>query len=482
MAEEKERTKFEETASDHATTIESGSSINERKLLRKLDWHLIPGPTLLLLLSFMDRGNAGNARIEGLTADLHMTGEQFLSALTIYIVGFVLFEVPCNIILKLTTPRFWLPTLGLIWGIITTLTGITQNFSGFFSARFFLGLVESGLIPGCIFYMSMWYKRNEQNYRVALLLSTATLSGAFSGIFAFGIAKMKGIAGLGGWRWIFIIEGLLTVVIAFTVYFFIYNYPTTAKFLTPKEKEYVITRLREDGDAAREERFTWDGVVQALRDPKVWLYALCFHSINVPISALGPFLPTIINELGYTTAQSQLLSIPPYVGSFILTMGAAVLVERTKLRAPYILISSTLALIGFVILMACHQPEVAYGGTILAVSGAYCSAAMIAGWPPNNVSGQTKRAIAIAVQVSIGNMGGIVGSQLYRPKWAPRFLIGNCVAAGYLAGNLVIVCILWYILKNENTRRDRGERDQRLREGNEGVFLGDDDPRWRFHT
>lgn len=94
-----------------------------------------------------------------------------------------MFEVPCNIVLKLTTPRFWLPTLALIWGIITTLSGVTQNFAGFLSTRFFLGIVESGLIPGCIFYMSMWYKRNEQNYRTALLLSTATLAGAFGGIF-----------------------------------------------------------------------------------------------------------------------------------------------------------------------------------------------------------------------------------------------------------------------------------------------------------
>lgn len=91
--------------------------------------------------------------------------------------------------LKLTTPRFWLPTLALTWGTITTLTGVTQNFPGFVSARFFLGLVESGFIPGCIFYMSMWYKRNEQNYRTALLLSTATLAGAFGGIFVSDILR-----------------------------------------------------------------------------------------------------------------------------------------------------------------------------------------------------------------------------------------------------------------------------------------------------
>ena len=109
-------------------------------------------------------------------------GGQLLTALTVNFIGYVLFEVPSNIMLKLTTPRFWLPTLMFTWGIVCVLTGITQNFPGFLSARFFIGVVDSGFIPGCIFYMSMWYRRNEQIYRIALLLSTATLAGGFGGI------------------------------------------------------------------------------------------------------------------------------------------------------------------------------------------------------------------------------------------------------------------------------------------------------------
>jgi len=111
-------------------------------------------------------------------------GNQYLTTLTIYFIGYVLFEVPANIVLKLTTPRFWLPTLTLAWGIVSTLMGVTQNFSGFLAVRFFLGVAESGFFPGVVFYMSMWYKRNEQHYRIALFFSAATLAGAFGGIFA----------------------------------------------------------------------------------------------------------------------------------------------------------------------------------------------------------------------------------------------------------------------------------------------------------
>ncbi|KAG4412405.1 hypothetical protein IFR04_014447, partial [Cadophora malorum] len=180
-------------SSEEAFTNPSG--INEKALVRKMDWKLLPPLTLLYLLSFLDRSNVGNAKLEGLIDDLHFTGNEYLFTLTIYFIGYVLFEIPCNIILKRTTPRFWLPTLMLAWGIVATLLGVTQNFAGFVVARFFLGVTESGLFPGVVFYLSMWYKRTETHYRVALFFSAASLAGAFGGILAFGIAKMDGVGG-----------------------------------------------------------------------------------------------------------------------------------------------------------------------------------------------------------------------------------------------------------------------------------------------
>jgi MFS family permease len=127
----------------------------------------------------------GNAKLEGLTVDLNFSGEAYLTTLTIYFVGYVIFEIPCNLILKRTTPQFWLPTLMLSWGIVATLMGITQNFAGFMVARFFLGVTESGLFPGVVYYLSMWYRREEQHYRVALFFSAASLAGAFVSIRRF---------------------------------------------------------------------------------------------------------------------------------------------------------------------------------------------------------------------------------------------------------------------------------------------------------
>ncbi|KAI9894510.1 MAG: hypothetical protein M1814_001864 [Vezdaea aestivalis] len=481
-AVEKQRTEFPHLESLSADDgLEAASKINEKALLRKLDITLLPALTLLYLLSFLDRSNVANARLEGLVTDLHITGNQYLTCLTIYFIGYVLFEIPCNIILKRTSPRLWLPTLTLAWGIVATLLGVTQNFAGFLVARFFLGVTESGLFPGVVFYLSMWYKRSEQTYRVALFFSAASLAGAFGGVLAWGIAHMRGVGGLNGWRWIFILEGILTIVVSAASYFFIFNYPSTAKFLSDDERSFIHQRLKADNDATRDEAFTWENVSKALKDPKVWLYGMAFHTMSLPLYTLSLFLPTIIKELGYTAAQAQLLTVPPYATAFTLTIIIAVVSEKARLRSPFIIGTSTLAIVGYIILITNHRgPGVSYFGTILAAAGIYPSCALVLAWPANNVSGQTKRAVANAMQISIGNLGAVLGTQLYRTQTAPRFFLGHGFALGYLTANVFVIAILYTVLKRENQRKERGERDERLQGIGEGEWLGDDDPRWLF--
>lgn len=207
----------------------------------------------------------------------------------------------------------------------------------------------------------------------------------------------------------------MTVVVSIAVYFSVYDYPAAAKFLTPKGRGYVLARLKGDSDAAREEKFTWTGVNQALKDPNVWFFCFCFHTVNLPMNAHSLFLTTIANELGYTAAQAQLLSILSYVAAFVFTIAAAI-AERTKLRAPFIISGFALAIFGYIILMTSRRPEVSYRGTIIAASCVYSATAIVFSWLANNVLGQTKRATANTMQLFVGNLGAIAGTQLYRPK------------------------------------------------------------------
>lgn len=135
----------------YSSSQESLHGLNEKSLVRKLDYKLLPVLTLLYLLSFLGRSNVGNARIEGLVADLDITGNEYLTGLTLFFVGYVIFEVPCNIVLKLWTPRMWLPTIALAWGVVSTLMGVIENKAGFLAVRFILGVSESGLFPGIVY-------------------------------------------------------------------------------------------------------------------------------------------------------------------------------------------------------------------------------------------------------------------------------------------------------------------------------------------
>ncbi|KAF2025883.1 MFS transporter [Setomelanomma holmii] len=475
--------------SDSDVEINS-TAVNEKRLLRKLDLRLLPAVSILYLLSFLDRSNVANARIEGLTTDLKMTGNQYLTGLTLYFLGYVLFELPCNIILKRTTPKFWLPTLTIAWGIVATLMGVTQNLAGFFAVRFFLGVAESGLFPGVVYYLSMWYKRDERQYRISLFFSCASLAGAFGGILAWGIAHMRNVGGYSGWRWIFILEGILTIIIATGAYWFISNYPGTVNWLSKDERAFVQARLRADSDNTNDEQFRWADVWIACKDIKVWLYGLGFHTMSLPLYTLSLFLPTIIRDMGYSSAQSQLLTIPPYALATLFTIVWAILSERYKRRALFIVITSSVAIIGYIILLANTNPKarpgVSYLGTFFAAVGIYPSVALMLSWPAINVSGQTKRATANAMQISIGNLGAVLGTQLYRPNTGPRYVLGHSFALGYLCMNIVVVSTLWFILNKENKDKEQHivehPETRGFHDSDEDLRLGDRHPRWKFQA
>ena len=277
-------------------------------------------------------------------------------------------------------------------------------------------------------------------------------------------------------------EGLFTVVVSLVSYFFIHNYPSTAGFLTEIERDIIQKRLKVDSDATRSEDFTWANVSKALLDVKVYLYCLGFHALSLPLYTLSLFLPSIIKALGYTAAQAQLLSVPPYAVAFIVTVGFAVWSERVGQRGPFIVASSCIAVIGYILLLSDHESGVSYLGTILAAAGIYPAVALTLAWPANNVSGHTKRAVAGAMQISIGNLGAVLGTQLYRAETAPRYYLGHGFALGYMVANIVVTVVTWFVLRRENTRREEGYGSEKLDGISEAEeWLGDDDPRWRFY-
>ena len=225
----------------------------ETKLVRKIDSRLLPMVVLMYIMNYLDRNNIAAARLAGLQdpqnkGGLNLTSTQYLTALSILFVGYILMQVPSNLFLnKIGKPALYLPTAMTIWGTVSAATAGVHSYQGLIAVRFFLGFVEAAYFPGCLFFLSSWYTRKELGFRTAMLYSGALVSGAFSGLITAGIKNgLDGARGLRAWRWMFIIEGVITVFIAFGSYFVLPNFPRTTSWFTEEERQLAAWRLEED--------------------------------------------------------------------------------------------------------------------------------------------------------------------------------------------------------------------------------------------
>ncbi|KAL2843345.1 major facilitator superfamily domain-containing protein [Aspergillus pseudoustus] len=471
---------------EHATfqsNAETPPLIDEAKVLRKMDLHLIPILSLLYLLCFLDRGNIGNAKIEGLLDDLHMTGAQYNMCLTVFFITYSTFELPSNLVLKRLRPSIWLPTIMIGVGVVMTLMGIVRNYHGLLIARIFLGVAEAGLYPGVAFYITMWYCRHEAQLRQAMFFSAASVAGAFSGLLAFGIAKMDGVAGLEGWRWIFILEGILTVCVSIAAFFVISDYPATASFLTEEERAWVIARLRAQyaGNVEVSERFQWRYLWQALSDFQIYLSLIVWYGIVCPLYGVSFFLPSIIKDLGYSSSNAQLLTVPIYVTAAAVAVVSAWLSDRAKQRSPFLLFHLSCIVIGFTIVIASAGkgvPGVVYAGIFLAVSGIYPALPGIVTWLSNNLAGEYKRATGMALQIGIGNFAGAMASNFYRTQDAPSYYLGHSLELGLAVAGLVATICLRFVYQRINKSRSAKGTEGLVAE--EIARMGDKSPAFRY--
>ncbi|KAJ0157981.1 putative transporter, partial [Colletotrichum tanaceti] len=247
----------------------------EKKIVRKLDMHIIPLVMLLYLFSFLDRVNIGNARLYNLERDLDMHGNQFQVAVSILFVTYIIFEVPSNLVLKLFTPRRWIAFITVSWGVIATLTGLVHSYGALIACRLLLGAVEAGLFPGLNVYLTFFYSKHELALRVGYLFVSAAIAGGLGGLLAYAIGHMDGVEGLSGWRWIMLIEGLPTVVLGVITYFALPNDAATAYFLTDDEKAVLARRrAREYGNTSSAQEFSRDDMLKAFMDWKVWVFSI----------------------------------------------------------------------------------------------------------------------------------------------------------------------------------------------------------------
>ncbi|GAA5812716.1 hypothetical protein MFLAVUS_006174 [Mucor flavus] len=452
-----------------------------KAVLWKLDKRIIPFLGLLYLCSFLDRVNIGNAKLAGITHDLNISPSDYNLSLSIFFVGYVLFEVPSNMILKVIGPSKWIPIVMISWGTVMAAMAACTNTAGLLAARFFLGITEAGLFPGVIFYLTLWYKRGEQATRVAIFFSFSTLAGAFGGVLAYGIMQMDGIQNLHGWQWIFIIEAIPTLVLAFVAYLYLPDFPENSKFINEREREIIVHRLKEDAGPSVETHFSWKQFYAAFTDYRVYIHAILYICCSTPLYSLSLFLPSIISEMGFTSITAQAMSAPPYAIACVFTVVIAMHADKTGERGYHVALPAAIGALGYALLIGLKDkgPAGRYVASIITVVGVFGHVPPMLSWFTNNIGGHTKRGVAIALIISIGNIGGIIGGQMYRADDAPAYVTGNAAALGLMCSVVVISLIFKYFLNKENKRRDNLTEEEFNKEA-EGEDLCDRHPGFRY--
>ena len=376
--------------------------------LRKVAWRLIPFMSLLYFVAFLDRVNVGFAALT-MNADLGLTPQMFGFASGIFFIGYVLFEVPSNIIMEKVGPRIWIARIMITWGLLSAGTAFVSTPTSLYVLRFLLGVAEAGFFPGMILYLTYWFPaafraRILSAFMIALPVSNAIGSPVSTALLSFEAR------GLHGWQWMFLLEGIPAVLCGVAVLAFLRDGPAKAAWLTDEERNWLQSEL-----AA--ERAAHGTVVHSslasLREPRVWFFGLIYFGMLVGMYGFGFWLPQIVKAFGnLTNFQVGFATAVPYVAAALTMYFWGKHSDRTRERTWHIALPAFVGAVGLALsAYLSGTPALALAALTLSAMG--CYAALPIFWTlPTSMLTAGAAAAGIALVNSIGNTGGFLGPTL----------------------------------------------------------------------
>ncbi|OCL05540.1 retrograde regulation protein 2 [Glonium stellatum] len=422
---------------------------SEADLLRKLDCFIAPVMMLLMLISYLDRGNIGFAATQGMTKDIS-------TAVSVFYIFYILAEFPTSILVKRLEFNRVIPAITFCWGSVCLSTGFIKDFSALVVTRIFLGFFEGCLFPSMTLFLCNWYKREELATRIAFLFIASALSGAFGGLLAWAILYMDGVAGMPGWRWLYIIEGIVTIVWSGICIFVVPKNYETAYFLNAEEKALMRNRTElMESYSGGSGHYKIDDIKEAARDIKSWVHGVIQIAVVTILYGFGTFLPIIIKDgFHYSTVQAQYLVIPVNLwGALVYAIGA-VLSDKYQSRFLPLIICAPFGIAGYAILLTDVSAGVRYFATYLVATACFlCTGTNIA-WLSGNCAPDGKRAASLGILLTLTNIGGVVSGQIYQTKAAPAYRLGHAWSLGCLAFAWCGWWVVWRIYKRRETRKN----------------------------
>jgi sugar phosphate permease len=372
----------------------------------KIKWHVLPLFVVMFIVNYIDRVNIGFVR-QHLSADLGIGAAAYGLGAGLFFVSYAIFEVPSNMLLQRFGAKAWLTRIMITWGLAAVGMAFVQGETSFYAMRLVLGAAEAGFFPGVVFYFTQWLPREQRGRAMAVFLSGSALASVFSGPISGGLMMIEG-AGMHGWQWMFIIEGMASVVLAGFVWFWLDSKPRDAKWLTRDEQDALVFNIEEeqrerDAAHASKKPSSWS----LLRDPQILVFCLIYFSVSLTIYGATFWLPSIIRKMGHLNDfQVGLFNSIPWLISIAAMYFFASLAARFKFQQAWVAVVLLIAAAG---MYAAGQGTPAFSFVAICFAAIGFKAASSLFWPiPQGYLDTRIAAPVLALINSIGNLGGFV--------------------------------------------------------------------------
>ena len=413
----------------------------QRRTILKVSWRLLPLIVVAYLVAYIDRTNIAVAALT-MNKDLGFSPSLYGIGAGIFFLGYALFEIPSNMVLEKVGARIWIARIMITWGIVSGLMSTVTGPVSFLSLRFLLGVAEAGFFPGMILYFTYWYPAAYRGRVISTLFIAVPVANAVASVISGAILEMDGLFGLKGWQWIFIIEAIPAILLAFVVLWQMTDRPAVAKWLDADEKEWLEGELqaeRDKVDAAGKL-----SVLQVLTDPRVLAISAIYFFSATANYGITFFLPQIVKGLGHSNFVTGLLSAIPYtIGVFgLLVFGYSS--DRFMERRRHLIAAATIGGCGFLLAAWIGNSYWALAAMSIATIGTYGSRPTM--WPmPSQFLTGASAAVGIALINSIGNLGGYVGP--FVVGWIRDSTKSFEMGVYFLAGCAFMAALIAYVAR-----------------------------------
>ncbi|MBB5423163.1 MFS transporter [Paraburkholderia sp. CNPSo 3155] len=421
----------------------ANTAIDERALVRKITWRIIPFVFILYIISYIDRANIGYAALQ-MNHELALSSEAFGFASGIFFIGYFLFEVPSNVVLNKLGARIWIARILVTWGIVSVGTAFVQNATQLYVLRFLLGVAEAGFFPGIIVYLTYWFRAKELATTVALFTAAIPVSYIIGAPLSTWVMDHAQWLNWSGWRWMLVLEGAPALIGGVLCFFYLTDRPADAKWLKPHEREWLLGELANDRKSRPNAKHF--GSLKAMTNPKVLYLSFIYFVYQCGSLGVGYWMPQIIKGFSRTLSHTQvgLIAMIPYIVAtiaMVMWSRSSDLHNERRLHSAIPLGVAALALLGAGL---STNPYVSISLISVSLAGLYAFKSPFWALPTLFLTRSTA-AVAIAVINSVGNLGGFVGP----------FAIGYLKGAGksatpgllFLSALLVMSFLMTYFIR-----------------------------------